>query len=345
MNKLFVPVPVKNSGRQISFDVMKLLAAYMVVFYHCSLVNRGYFNEGIYTISMGQVILCFCSASIPLFFMVNGAFALNKKYSVDRAYGKAAKIALLLVFWTLFRWMDFDVPSWFLRTLTILYLLYPILLKIYENKIARYLSMCLIFGFPFLYNFIMVLLKYGCPQIQISLFNHVLTLNNIPSRTGAWTMYSILYFFLGAVLYDKRLKKYISILFVLLGYSLVVFDVIVSSNYSQSVQDPVNACFPTIGALLIAVGLFCILRECENIDNKYFRAVVLKLGHYVLSIYIFHMFLMKILFKLYLLITGGNYHTFTLGVSVFFVLLIYILCCLLGYVMSKLPLLKNLVKV
>lgn len=126
------------------------------------------------------------------------------------------------------------------------------------------------------------------PDISITLYNHTLSLDVLPNRTGLFTMYSILYFMLGGVLVNKNVKPLTSMISIVCGYLLVLLDVVVSSNYDHEIQDAVNACFPTVGALLIAVGIFTLLRNIRRTYIDSFKDVIEKVSFIVLPIYLFH---------------------------------------------------------
>lgn len=138
-------IKLEKKKRDISLDIIKLISAYMVVFYHFGHIDKGEFINNQYHCTLGQYLLILCSSSIPMFFMVNGALLLNKEYSIEKIYSKAGKIALLT-----FVWSFIDFPSWFMKTLIVLYLFYPVLIKIYRIEFARRLLMIAVFFFPFL---------------------------------------------------------------------------------------------------------------------------------------------------------------------------------------------------
>ena len=326
----------QNNSRCISLDIIKLISAFMIVFYHLhSYINLGSFADGSYQISSEQIILCLFSASVPLFFMVNGALLLNKKYSTEKIYTKAAKVALLV-----FVWQFLDFPSWFLKTLIILFLLYPILNKLDKAKckIWRNLVMLALLIFPFLYNLIITCLEFWMPDFSISIMDRVISLETIPLRSGLFTLYSILYFLLGGVMYRHKLNNIISVISLLAGWALVVFDVTVFSNYTQNIQDAVNGCFPTVGALLISIGLFNLLRNFDGVKSQRVRSIISRLGQYVLPIYLFHL---HIIYKIYVPLLSTK-----LNIIIIFVLTVLNLfvCCIVGWILKKIPLVKELLK-
>jgi len=269
----------QNSSRFISLDIIKLISAFMIVFYHLDgYLRLGSFMNGSYNISTSQIIMSLCSCSVPLFFMVNGALLLNKEYTTEKIYIKAAKVALIIIVWKIVAF-----PDWFMRTLIILFLLYPILNKLdkAKNKIWRNLVMLVLFIFPFLYNLVMIFWQCWFPDFSVVFLGKTLSLETLPLKSGFYTLYSILYFLLGGIMFRKKLNNILSAISLLAGWGLVVFDVISSSNYTGKIQDAANTCFPTIGAMLISIGIFNLFRNFDKVKSKKFRSVVSKLGQYV----------------------------------------------------------------
>lgn len=309
----------------------------MVVFYHFGKLDIGSFEYGVYHITFGQCVLCFCSVSIPLFFMINGALILGKERTANDVYAKAGKLALLNFIWS-FEWMRFHGIAWFLRTLIVLYVLYPIYIYVYRNKKLKYIFMASVFIFPFFYNFMMVILKASCFYFG----NELSFLDLLPSRTGAATMYSFLYFFMGAVLSGNMPGKKripLNIISIVLGYCLVILDVIVSSNYSNHIQDAVNACFPTIGAFLMAVGIFNLVQLIDLKPRYYLEKISDWLSPCVFPIYLFHMIVRTRIYSIFL--TKEYYPTeivLLMSLSLCFV------CCILGKILKNIPVIKELIK-
>lgn len=326
----------QNNGRYISLDIIKLVSAFMIVFYHLDAYLRlGSFATGSYQISLPQIVMSLCSCSVPLFFMVNGALLLNKEYTTEKIYIKAAKVALII-----FVWQIVAFPDWFMKTLIVLFLLYPILNKLdkAKNKIWRNLVMLALFIFPFLYNLIMVCLQLWLPDFNVVVLGKTLSLETLPLKSGFYTMYSVLYFLLGGIMFRKKLSNIISAISLLAGWALVVFDVIVSSNYSGVVQDAVNGCFPTIGAMLISIGIFNLFRNFDKVKSENFKNIISKLGQYVLPIYLFHL---QIVLKIYVPILPSKLNIILV---VLLALADCVACVIIGMILKKIPLVKELLK-
>lgn len=326
------------SGRIASLDVIKILSAFMVVFYHYRFFDLGHFENGRYLLSVPQFLLCLCSASVPLFFMVNGALLLNRDLSVQQIYAKAGRLALVAVVWD---WLV-DYYSWFLYALLVLYLLYPILHRAYraKSKVWARLIMGAVFLMPFLYNLGIVLLMRFAPGFSFRIFGRTLSLRTLPLRTGVFRLYSILYYMLGAYLLDRRLPPLVSVLLILLGQAVVVTDVVVTSNYTGQIADAVNYCFPTVGALLLAIGFFTLLRCFDRITDPRLKRLLASLGSGVLTTYLLHVSIRSVL-QATILPPGRQYSALLIaGIA----LAVCLLCWLIDLLLKRIPLVRELVR-
>lgn len=92
----------KTKERLIYLDCLKLFSAFMVVFYHFGHLYFGKSNFDVFLPNFNYIIMTFSAASIPLFFMVNGALILNKRYSNFSILKKILKLfIIIIIFWKL----------------------------------------------------------------------------------------------------------------------------------------------------------------------------------------------------------------------------------------------------
>lgn len=143
--------------RQIYIDVIKTIAIFQVVLFHCHLFDDNLF------------ITAVISIDCPLFFAINGGLLLSKHRGYKYYVPKIFKILFLILFWgivsNLLRiliiypepysikqclldvWnlrMGFCHHLWFLKTMVILYMLYPLLERITKEKKTLWISFILI---------------------------------------------------------------------------------------------------------------------------------------------------------------------------------------------------------
>lgn len=281
-----------------------------MVFYHYSFYALDYGFKGTpYYPNATRIIMSFAACSVPLFFMVNGALMFLKKRNWFEVYYKAAKIVVLIMIFS-----TTGFPKWFFYTLTILYLLFPMFYWLWDKHRNVYYGVIgIILLFPFMYNEGTILLK---------LVWHL----DYPI-TGAKTMYSIAYFLLGNILFrEKTFARWKSILLIIGGMCLLLFDCVILTNYYQTISDGVNGAFPTIGALFLSVGTFELLKSIDHRDSS----VLSFFSKGILAIYLLHMVVIKCLYtflgkptELLIALIGSA--------------LICTVCCCIGWIVKKVP--------
>ena len=330
----------------------------MVCFYHAGRFKVGFLVNDFYLPNLNKIILNLCTMSVPLFFMVNGALMLRRDYSWKEIVFRTLKICFLYFFWVIvigelgvhFLQMDrvslmgllkgkrsgLAVHLWFLKTLGVLTFLLPVLKKIYDlksKKILYGIMGCLMI-FPFIYNYFVLTVRW----FRIELFEGL-------SVTGAATMYSVLYFFLGKLIsdfsakQDRECRKYqiLAAFSIILGLLFVTIEVTLWSNIKGSVYD-VNSSFPTIGALLMAVGVFFLCSRVKVNDNSKFTIAMKALGDQIMGIYIFHNVCIPFIIEYV-------YQYGTFGMSLITTILIVLGTALITAVIKRVPILRELVAI
>ena len=341
------------------------MAAFMVCFYHLSMhygmLDMGYIKNNIYIPNINRLIVNFCAMSVPLFFMVNGSLVLSKEYGVKKLIKRAIKLMIMYISWIIIisfiasklrgSLYDFNfiemiinignsdtVHLWYLRTTAILMIITPIIKKISKSKYSYILNIIimLLIIFPFTYNYLIILFKY----LNID------KLNILP-RTGLFTMYSILYYILGKIIYDnieyinKHFNniKYFAIILILLGWILVTFEVIFWTNINRSLFDGVNSSFPTLGALCMSLGAFILISNIKLVEESKMKNIVQFISSKSMGIYIFHM--PMILF----LKTQLNIASIPLYLSIITTFIIIVICIFTTYLLNKIPIIRSLLKI
>lgn len=266
----------------------------MVVFYHLGGIDYGAIELGrFYLPSLSKFFSAFCAAGVPLFFMVNGALVIPKKKQWKQLLFKAFHLLFLLVFWKLVlqffisNWLlnikDNMVHFWFLGTLSIVYLISIILQK---STCLRHSAIAFLLVFPFLYNFFWDIYLFFSPSFDSFKITH----------TGFFTLYAILYYFLGNHLRNHQISNYYSLSLILLGLILVNFEVVAMSNHFQAVYDGVNSSFPTFGALSMSVGIFLFFKDV-SLNDGITKNIVSFVGQNTMGIFIFHVLIILIMHK------------------------------------------------
>lgn len=202
---------------------------FLVSYYHITYYNLDYgFIDGLrYIPNVNRVTMNICAMSVPLFFMVTGTILINKSYINKKIIYKILNIIILMLFWSIL----VEYPSWFLKTLAILYFIYPIVKYLYDNNMKIYYSiMILVLIMPFIYNFMIII---GI-QFEVESLSRL-------NRTGFFTLYSILYFMLGGILFNKELDVIRCITIFIIGLILTTYEGYIITNYNNAMFDNVNS--------------------------------------------------------------------------------------------------------
>ena len=287
----FLPTSTNKikTDRILYLDFVKFFAAFFTVFYHLAYykLDYGFSQDTVYYPNFSRIVMCFASCCVPLFFMVNGALMFARHRTIKDTYLKILKIAFLIIFWSFL-----NFPSWFFKTLCVLYLLFPIFQYIYNHSKKWYFVICgLVLVFPYIYNFAVMMIQFVGLK-EINLIGISISLSSF-RRTGFFTLYSILYYLLGPVISKvKKTPIYLDLILIFSGLFLVVLECTIYTNLNNVMFDGVNAAFPTLGALLLSVGLFLFFKK---FTFKAIKKPLLFICNGIFAIYILHSYIIYIL--------------------------------------------------
>lgn len=294
--------------RIFGYDALKALAAFFVVLYHVRMVDFGY-REGVYYLpTFTQVIWLFCACGVPLFFMVNGALTVRKQYDARKSFTKAGRLVLAGIVWGVIAQLLLAIrhhamPSlaissltyyWFLFSLALLYVVNYLLSRM--PQWCRWMVVGLLVISPFLTNLVLDIILLVDPGTHLLRWRH-----------GAFTLYGLVYLYLGDYLAHHNSKKWIAVIGVIIGLALLALEATAVVNHTHAQFETGNFCFPTVGALLLSAALFVMVKDLNPAMN-WLRRVVLFLGNNALGIYIFHLLIMIVLGGLFPIIREITVH-------------------------------------
>lgn len=316
----------QEKNRLVWLDLLKALAAFMVCFYHLTEHNNvadfGHFEDGVYIPSITKALYGILSACVPLFFIASGETLKMKDRSWSQYIYKAIKIMLVAVIWgficnVFIRFISTGVVSasisdiiqqpfyfWYFPTLSFVYLFYAVWQRVRNIKYSI-LFFILLLIFPFLSNLLFDVLTYLNPEMRFPTWAH----------TGFFRLYSLVYVFIPVYWQRPIALKYLPLLFIL-GVGLVLFEVISFSTSQGEIYDGVNACFPTIGALLIALSVY---QYFKSLPAQPWMSFFSWVGRNCLGIYILH-FPFIVLFNHYTQVQSSGW-IIQFGVALFIILI------------------------
>ena len=281
--------------RIFGYDALKALAAFFVVLYHCGMVDFGYQDGVYYYPTLVQFFWLFTACGVPLFFTVNGALTVSRKYDFKKTAIKTVRLLLIALFWgfivrCVYGLRYHKMPTitigslhyyWFLYSLAYFYII-NYALSLFPRW-CRWVCVTALLVFPFITNFIWNIIIYIDPSTAMPKWGHV----------GVYTMYGLVYLYAGDYFAHNKVKKYLPLLCIIIGLALLLFEVTAVVNYKHHQYAGANYAFPSLGTLFLTIGIFVWLKEIDLRDSWLKRYIVF-LGNNALGIYIFHMMLMAI---------------------------------------------------
>ena len=210
---------------------------------------------------------------------------------------------------------------WFLFSLANVYIL-NYLIQITPKWIG-YLLLIVIFALTFINNFVWDIILFVNPDHILPRWGH----------TGLFTLYGLIYSRIGAYLKHKNLNFSICVLIFLLGLALNIFKTIAMTNHNGTVFDGVNASFPTIGALLLGIAFFFMLKDVK--EPFWSSRLIKTIGLNSCGIYLFHaVFVFMIRDQM---IATFHHNTFPLYVILLLAIGVTILCAYISEGISRTP--------
>lgn len=281
-----------SNTRNLSIDLVKIIAMSLVVCLHTT--HRFINNE----FNINYILYNLSVAAIPLFFMVSGYLLLGRKnLSYSYSFKKIVAILRFTVIFIGLWWFvisfikGFDLNRlianyfgafiqkgtfgvfWYFGTMIIIYLLYPVINKIYFKKKI------------FLVLFFLLLV------IQSLVFNWNIAGNgelNFIQSLRLWNWIS--YFMLGGILKGFNLNKNFLVL-------TIIVSAVVFINVSQWLYPMMktNLCEYFYSSLLILGYVSAIFLLCKDIKIKDSK-IIRSLSELFLPVYALHMFVIEFLF-------------------------------------------------
>ena len=282
--------------RNLGLDLLKIFSCIGVVILHSTMsgFNLEQYNISAYLYYLGTY-------AIPLFFMLNGYFLLNKKIlSYGYVLNKIVGILTVVSAWNILIWLirwDFNVNPlrkiigslvqkgyfyqfWFFGSLIIIYLTLPIIKKVLEKD----------------YSYSVVLLFLMVIGIIIEIINtfilHKPIQQYVPQtfRLWTWFFYYILGGYLGKInIHEVKLTKFSKLIFSLLFIISPILLFYLAKNVYHDA--PAEYFYDSMIVKIVSIGLFILFLKIEkNIVLKNNELIVmvssLTMGVYIVHTYV-----------------------------------------------------------
>ena len=358
--------------RFVYLDFIKVLAIYFVCFYHCNNFQIDILSNPSLLTYSSYFIKCISSTGVPLFFMVNGALMLTRKYDLKKHTKKIINIISLTVIWgiitliilayiygtnyskagfinALWFWQPGAINHlWFLQALVCIYIIYPLIKEIYDKddkSVLRYFLL-IVFIFTFGNVILNMIVNILNAIFKTNYMGHdrVNLFNNFNVFRGFYG-YTIVYFILGALILEK-LKSNIQISFkkmvalFIIGMVTLFLYGIMMSNLTSQIYDTIWNGYDTVMTLLICISIFCTSFLIKDKIDKVSRIIVL-IGENTLGIYFIHRIVGAIIKPYYLNLSFST----NIISNLLFGVVIMVISLIVTLILKKLPLVDRLFKI
>ncbi|MBR4828367.1 MAG: acyltransferase family protein [Muribaculaceae bacterium] len=299
------------TNRVFGYDLLKALAMLMVVFYHVEMLDFCFDSNSYFLPNINKCFQVLCAAGVPLFFMVNGVFTVRKTTTINKLMIRIGRLFFIAVIWTVFLRLfiggvvlekgvslsirDFYSKYWFFYSLIYTYIINYII--DIAPKWCGHVVLVFLFIVTFVNNFAWDLLLWLNPNQTLPSWGHM----------GFFTLYGVVYSRIGAYLKNKHYCVPICVVVMVVGYALIIFETIIMSNAEGKLFDGVNAAFPTLGAMLLSCGIFCLLKDLKAQNNTMSRLITL-VGINSGGVYVLHYtFIVLVRDKYFMDVMGVQY--------------------------------------
>lgn len=333
--------------RNVSIDILKTLSCFAVVVLHVTAIIVSHSKT--YTIS--HTLYYISGFAVPMFFMANGYLLLNKEH-INYKYiiKKISNIILLVFLWNViiflgkiilkkeivnpfymifenFLQQGYFSQFWFFGALLIIYLFLPIIHKFFRN----YKASIIITGI-----FILISLNIDLISLIRSINDNSIIQVHVIQTFRIWTWFS--YFLLGGLIGKEKIKEFI-IKNISITINIITFllSIIVISIYQYNVgllykNHHAEFFYDNIFMFIYVISLFILIYR-QNF-NKYNS--IDTISNNTMGIYIVHTTIIK---------SFTHFYKFDTSLSnMVFIFIVFIGSSLLTLIMSKIPIVKRLVK-
>jgi len=339
--------------RILSFDVLRIIAAFAVVMLHVSTEGfLGCFPSDEWEI--GNIYDSISRWCVPVFFMISGALFLNqdKKISIKTLITKnLLRIVYIFLFWSFcyalynsiicnsFNLLEIirltlkgPVHFWFLKVLIGLYVAVPILRAITRDKrLEEYVIL------------VAVLTAFIIPMLitAIGLFDELAGESVQKYYRGFEIRIAsgyVGYFVLGHYLNTYQLSNVLKRFIYLLGLLSVILVIVLTHWYSHHIGEPSEVFYSNLNIFLLfeSMAVFLMIKQLNFSAN--YSSLIVRLSNLTLGVYLIHQLLYLMANDL-LGINGMSFNQY------YFIpcysLIIFAASCLVVFLLRKIPIIKR----
>lgn len=342
---------MKNSCRILGYDLIRIVAIFMVVVIHSNVIYLEN-NVG----SLGWIIMmeitAVCLISVPLFFMLSGALLLN----VNRVIGinelfikRLAKQFIPFILWSLIyvflRILIGKLPLainsitkllyepayyqfWFMYTLLSIYLLLPILQVVVQHSDQKQIEYLL--GIWIVFSVLIPNISYFYKEFKIS--EHVDLI-----LCEGYIGYFLLGFYLSK--YKRDITNKVGLFLSVLGIIIIEAGAYLEWKYCSDLQIKYTGYmyqeYRSLGVIVAVIGIFLVCQKININHSSIFNRIIIKTSELSIGVFYVHMFILIAIERIGF--SGEN----SIFIVIFKTIVVYIISLFIAYIISKIPILRS----
>ncbi|WP_125768045.1 acyltransferase [Lapidilactobacillus wuchangensis] len=340
-----------KSKRIISIDVIKSLACLFVIFLHCSSLFFYKNNMVVKNTLPSQIIYYIGTAAVPLFFMANGFFLINRKrITIEYVLRKIYAILVPVFFWNAIIYLiyfvlgrkksyfsilwgsliqkSFFYQFWFLGTLILLLCLAPFLNRLLKKSF---------------HSFVGLLVGFVIICFSLDLYSHLVlhfpVQSNVIQTFRLWTW--IAYYMIGGVIgylyfhnkFDIKLEKNRSVGVLILATICMIIYSVLNQKFIHNIYAEYN-----YDNMLIMLWISILFITILNIKYKseLFSKFIELISANSMGIFILHIPILKIV--VHFISTTGIIN------NILVIIIVFVTSLCISIVISKIRFLSKTVK-
>lgn len=320
--------------RKWELDIVRIIACMMVVIIHVAGYGMEIMDPATLDWQVRNLVVSLARCSVPIFFMMSGVLFLNRELSIKALYKRyVSHILVVWIIWSSFyalidyiaylkngnasitffleRFFLGHYHLWFLPSLLVAYVMYPLLyriVRICEKDVVLYLGIVVLVGIIFKETL--------DPFLVSSIWENIWT--DIVAPESA---VGIIYFVLGYYLYKKvdlLSRKWWITIYIFSGLLVGIINWGCSLYYREPLS--VTYGYLNLGVLIASVSAFSFMVQRFRLVrlNSIQKVIIKEVSECTMGIYLIHTFLIEQVFRRVGL-TQGDYPVF-ISIVLFFVL-------------------------
>lgn len=351
----------KKSGRIAGLDLLKTIAIFMVICIHVPLTQTNFMETG----RIGKCVqyaIRLAIECVPIFVFVNGFLLFGKRsFDIKAHVHKMVKMLVLLLIWcgiyvvlyacmwgepiTLHNIIKYTLTMevgylptgllWYLRNLLMLYILFPVLKFLYDEKqeLFKYMFAVVAFfsvGLNFIELLTQLYYQFGTSENVQYIYTFIVRYNPLTNTT------LLFYFMAGgmAIKHVEQLKQIKVIVLGVIAWGLAfAYGFVMSKLSGVTYNEGFN--YSTIFLFFIILALFSISLRYED-KGKWYKRLIQTIGANTLGIYLIHIFVINFV--------GIFIPNERILQRCSIVLLSFVLSVVLVVIIRKIPILKKLME-